>query len=228
MCRSRNFKIKTQLRPKKIGIEGSDPLGSSVADCSVLISHIQLFDPFPHLIFMSLSHNNEQTTSAGALAANPSGKRKWSDGEMQLFEQGLKLHGRNWTAIAATIPGRTALQVQNHANSLSQKAEENATEKNTGPWSVDEKQLFVQGIELHGRNWTAIAATIPGRTALQVQNHANSLSRKAKENATEKNTGPWSVDEEQLFVQGYKLHGRDWTAITATIPSRTVLQNLSL
>ncbi len=173
---------------------------------------------------MSLSHSNEQTTSAGALAANPSGKRKWSDGEKQLFEQGFKLYGRNWTAIAATMPSRTAVQVKGYAHGLSRQEKEDATEKNIGPWNIDEKQLFEQGFKLHGHNWTAIAATMPGRTARQVKGYAQGLSRKEKEDATKKNIGPWNIDEEQVFVQGLKLHGRNWTAIAATMPGRTARQ----
>jgi hypothetical protein len=93
---------------------------------------------------MSLSQNNAQTTSAGTLATNASGKRKLSDEEKQLFEPGINM---------------------------------DATEKNTGRWLDREKKLFEQGFKIHGRNWTAIAASIPGRTAIQVKSHAEKCLR---------------------------------------------------
>ncbi len=197
---------------------------------------------------MSLSHNSAQTTSAGVLATNPSGKRKWSgeekqlrnyeqnenvterntsrwlDDEKQLFEQGLQLFGRNYAAIAATIPSRSVQQVKARVKNLLLQEKENAREKNTGSWNDNEKQLFHQGLDKYGPKWSAIAETIPSRTAQQVCHYANSLRRREKENATEKNMGPWNIDEEQLFCQSYKIHGRKWSAIAETIPGRTAIQ----
>lgn len=36
--------------------------------------------------------------------------------------------------------------------------------------------------------------------------------------------GRWSADEHALFVEGLRVHGRDWKKIGLMIPTRTVTQ----
>ena len=45
--------------------------------------------------------------------------------------------------------------------------------KNTGRWTEDEHHLFIQGIQLHGKDWTKISSFMNGsRTRSQVYSHA--------------------------------------------------------
>ncbi|CAI9739410.1 histone H2A deubiquitinase MYSM1-like [Octopus vulgaris] len=56
-------------------------------------------------------------------------------------------------------------------------------------WTVDEKKLFQQGLELYGRSWKKIALLIPERTSLQVKNYAQHYFKnmlKQKPNVSEK------------------------------------------
>ncbi|XP_064604847.1 histone H2A deubiquitinase MYSM1-like [Liolophura sinensis] len=40
------------------------------------------------------------------------------------------------------------------------------------PWTEEEKQYFIKGLEMYGRSWTKISELIPSRTSLQVKNYA--------------------------------------------------------
>lgn len=58
------------------------------------------------------SGQSSTTTSSAASALNTG---RWSDKEHQLFLQGLKLHGRNWKAIAEHVKSRSHVQIRTHA-----------------------------------------------------------------------------------------------------------------
>lgn len=40
---------------------------------------------------------------------------RWTDEERALFEEGLRLHGKQWKHIADMIPTRTIVQIRTHA-----------------------------------------------------------------------------------------------------------------
>jgi SHAQKYF class myb-like DNA-binding protein len=41
-----------------------------------------------------------------------------------------------------------------------------------GRWTREEHDLFLKGLELHGREWKKIAASIKTRTVVQIRTHA--------------------------------------------------------
>lgn len=43
---------------------------------------------------------------------------------------------------------------------------------NSGRWSLEEHQLFLDGVNLYGRSWKKIADLIPTRSSIQVRTHA--------------------------------------------------------
>lgn len=50
-----------------------------------------------------------------------------------------------------------------------------------GHWSLKEKQLFVQGFHLFGRQWSKYASLLPSRDPKQVRSHAQKCLRKGLE-----------------------------------------------
>mmetsp|Transcript_5372 Transcript_5372/g.5537 ORF Transcript_5372/g.5537 Transcript_5372/m.5537 type:complete len:402 (+) Transcript_5372:75-1280(+) len=49
---------------------------------------------------------------------------------------------------------------------------ERAARENTGRWTREEHNLFLRGLELHGKGWKKIAALIKSRTVVQIRTHA--------------------------------------------------------
>jgi len=57
--------------------------------------------------------------------------------------------------------------------------------ENTGRWTAEEHNLFLQGLELHGKGWKKIAGLIKSRTVVQIRTHAQKYFQKlakAKQN----------------------------------------------
>lgn len=60
--------------------------------------------------------------------------------------------------------------------------------ENTGRWTSEEHQLFLQGLEIHGKGWKKIAGLIKSRTVVQIRTHAQKYFQKlakAKQNGEE-------------------------------------------
>jgi SHAQKYF class myb-like DNA-binding protein len=60
--------------------------------------------------------------------------------------------------------------------------------ENTGRWTAEEHQLFLQGLEIHGKGWKKIAGLIKSRTVVQIRTHAQKYFQKlakAKQNGEE-------------------------------------------
>ncbi|OEU20545.1 hypothetical protein FRACYDRAFT_165241, partial [Fragilariopsis cylindrus CCMP1102] len=52
-------------------------------------------------------------------------------------------------------------------------------------WTSEEHNLFLQGLELHGKGWKKIAGLIKSRTVVQIRTHAQKYFQKlakAKQN----------------------------------------------
>lgn len=49
---------------------------------------------------------------------------------------------------------------------------EKSARENTGRWTREEHNLFLRGLELHGKGWKKIAALIKSRTVVQIRTHA--------------------------------------------------------
>jgi SHAQKYF class myb-like DNA-binding protein len=82
-------------------------------------------------------------------------------------------------AAAATVTMATAATAQ------SSGANGGSLGENTGRWTSEEHNLFLQGLELHGKGWKKIAGLIKSRTVVQIRTHAQKYFQKlakAKQN----------------------------------------------
>jgi len=81
------------------------------------------------------------------------------------------------------------------ATAQSSGANGGAQGENTGRWTSEEHNLFLQGLELHGKGWKKIAGLIKSRTVVQIRTHAQKYFQKlakAKQNGEDvggSNTG---------------------------------------
>jgi myb proto-oncogene protein len=85
-----------------------------------------------------------------------------------------------------------------------------------GPWTKEEDDILRQMVEEHGaKNWSAIAAALPGRIGKQCRerwhNHLDPNIRKEK----------WSQEEDRLILLMHAQHGNRWCEIAKAIPGRT-------
>jgi len=53
---------------------------------------------------------------------------------------------------------------------------------NAGRWTPEEHDLFMKGLELHGREWKKIASMIKSRTVVQIRTHAQKYFQKLARN----------------------------------------------
>merc|ERR1719162_666533 len=79
----------------------------------------------------------------------------------------------------ATVTMATATTAQSTNGNVGSSGE------NTGRWTAEEHNLFLQGLELHGKGWKKIAGLIKSRTVVQIRTHAQKYFQKlakAKQN----------------------------------------------
>jgi len=55
--------------------------------------------------------------------------------------------------------------------------------ENTGRWTEEEHQLFIQGLRLHKKQWKQIAELIKTRTVVQIRTHAQKYFQKLMKRA---------------------------------------------
>ena len=96
------------------------------------------------------------------------------------------------------------------------------------PWSEEEDQTFIQAHK-EGKMIKEIAAMLPGRTENAVHTRLSDAKRGKAGSAAlrayvaecaPKIRSPWSVEEDQIFIQAHKK-GKIFQEITAMLPGRT-------
>jgi len=82
-------------------------------------------------------------------------------------------------------PGSAIVTMATAATAQSAGGQGGSNGENTGRWTAEEHNLFLQGLELHGKGWKKIAGLIKSRTVVQIRTHAQKYFQKlakAKQN----------------------------------------------
>ena len=98
--------------------------------------------------------------------------------------KGNKKKAASAAAAAAALAAAT-VTMATAATAQSSGANGGAQGENTGRWTSEEHNLFLQGLELHGKGWKKIAGLIKSRTVVQIRTHAQKYFQKlakAKQN----------------------------------------------
>jgi hypothetical protein len=150
---------------------------------------------------------------------------KWSEDEDRKLKDAVQMHGgKNWGAIAALVPGRTPKQCHSKWNGILHPTIDRANGI-TGKWSEDEDIKLKDSVRRHGgKNWGAISALVAGRTKQQCCHRWHnfldpSIGRECGRSSN------WTEDEDAKLKDSVQMHGgKNWEAIAALVPGRTLVQ----
>ena len=67
----------------------------------------------------------------------------------------------------------------------------------TGRWTREEHQLFIKGLELHGKGWKRIAEMIKTRTVVQIRTHAQKYFLKLSKTRQGNNIRDTSLNDDE-------------------------------
>jgi myb proto-oncogene protein len=103
---------------------------------------------------------------------------KWTAEEDNLLKDAVQRYGsKNWKYITAMVPGRTKIQCRRRwHDALDPNVD--MTSLSTGKWTADEDNLLKDAVQRHrSKNWTTIAALVPGRTKIQCKSRWYNATR---------------------------------------------------
>jgi hypothetical protein len=150
---------------------------------------------------------------------------KWTKDEDSTLKDAVEKHnGKNRTAIAALVPGRTKTQCKSRwHDALESKSDEMIAR--AGRWTTDEDITLKNAVKKHNReNWAAISAMVPGRTKRQCKSRWYG-ALDSKHDETIARAGKWTTDEEITLKNAVEKHnGEDWAAISELVLGRTKTQ----
>jgi hypothetical protein len=144
--------------------------------------------------------------------------------DANLAEAGNK-HDNHCVAVAALVHGRTNKYYTWTTNVDPSVVE--TTPKNIGEWTPEEDATLIKAVKQFGKNYSAIAALIPGRSNKQVRYRWNCKLDPNAVVAPVKETQilrKWKPEEDALLTEGVKKYGTKWVPIAALVPGRTNAQ----
>jgi hypothetical protein len=157
----------------------------------------------------------------------------WTEDEDSKLKDAVLSHGgKHWAAIAALVPGRRKTQCRVRWNRVLKKRSEQAI-GHTGTWAEDEDIKLKDAVQIYGgKNWDAITALVPGRTQMQCSTRWHNDLDRSIDLAPGRSidlapgyTGTWTEDEDSKLKDAAQTHGgKDWAAIAALVPGRTIMQ----
>jgi hypothetical protein len=152
-------------------------------------------------------------------------KRKWTADEESKLKDAVKRHGgKKWGAIAALVPGRVESQCYKRWHKALIPKIDRANGR-TGRWTSDEDNTLKDAVQAHGgKNWGAISALTPGRTASQCMGRWHDVL-KPNIGGVSGCAGKWTAVEDNKLKDAVQTHGgKDWVAIASLVPDRRRMQ----
>ena len=141
--------------------------------------------------------------------------RNWSQTEDALLLSLYKKYGGKWDLIAIKM-GKTANQCSHHFRKI--KPEEMKIRR---LWAKEEDDKLAKLVDMHGKDWNAIAREMPERNRKQIRDrYNNTLDPKFKKN-------DWTFQEDLKLIQIYKKYGPKWALISSIFEGRseTMIKN---
>jgi hypothetical protein len=148
-------------------------------------------------------------------------KSKWTAVEDSKLKDAVQTHGgKDWGAISALIPCRTQRQCYNRwHNGLDPSIDRASGRK--GKWTAVEDSTLKHAVQTHGdKEWSAIAALVPGRATRQCWHRWHSILDPNICLASRRK-GKWTAVEDRKLKDAVQTQGdKDWVAVSALVPGR--------
>jgi hypothetical protein len=141
---------------------------------------------------------------------------KWTPDEDDNLKDAVQMHnGKNWFEITKLVPGRTRTQCRNRWDDTLDARIVRTTAR-TGKWTPDEDNKLKEAVKRHhGKNWSAIARLVVGRTRKQCRNRWREAFD-PRDDWTTARTGKWTLDEDAKLKDARLANMMLWDALTTT------------
>jgi hypothetical protein len=116
-----------------------------------------------------------------SIALTGGSKGQWAEDEDSKLKDAVQTHGgKDWATIAALVPGRTQKQCVGRWRDVLDPKIDRANGRN-GNWAEDEDVKLKEAVQMNGgKNWSAVAALVLGRTTKQCCDRWRVLRRSPK------------------------------------------------
>jgi hypothetical protein len=166
----------------------------------------------------SLSKDELDTTAVFSPSQSKTeNKGKWTQEEDTLLAKAVQTHGKRWVPIAAMVPGRTNPQCRSrwlrHLDPTNGKK---------GRWTPQEDAILIEAVGKLGKEFTAVAALIPGRTNERCRDRWFRWFDIASIQGLEK--GTWTPEEDAKLTEAVQKLGIHWVPVAALVCTRTNTQ----
>jgi predicted SprT family Zn-dependent metalloprotease len=158
----------------------------------------------------------------------PGGKRVkdwWSKVELHRLSKAVSRHGRDWAAVSRAVRSKTGDQCKHKvANEVAAgRMQEPGGKQVQDSWSKAELLRLSKAVSRHGRCWVAVSCDVGSKTKLQC------WGKVAKEVAAGRMQEPggkqvkdsWRKGELLRLMKAVSRHGRDWSAVSCDVSSKT-------
>merc|ERR1719487_540181 len=135
---------------------------------------------------------------------------RWTAEEDALLREAIAANQLNaWTAIAAMVPGRNDSQCAQRWDFVLKPG------LKKGHWSASEDEMLLHLVRETGKNFSLIAARIPGRSIKQCRERFTRTLDPAI------NRAPFSPEEDAIIIREYGRCGSKWSMIAKLLNGRT-------
>jgi hypothetical protein len=175
------------------------------------------FAPTHALMTLPSLPKDEMDPAAAVSPVQDNFKGKWTPEEDALLAKAVQKHGKRWVPIAAMVPGRTNPQCRSrwlrHLDPTNGKK---------GRWTPQEDATLIEAVGKLGKEFTLVAALIPGRTNERCRDRWFRWFDIASIQGLEK--GPWTPEEDAKLTEAVQKLGIHWVPVAAQVCTRTNTQ----
>lgn len=142
----------------------------------------------------------------------------WTQEEQDAMQDAMDKYGLDWKQLAISVATRTPRQVKNryfYVQALSrQQQHHRPAATNSGGWSADEHQRYLNAVRRHGirgNNWAQLARYVGTRDSQQLREHHFAVR------------GDWSPEEHKRYLNAIKRHGvrgNNWAQLARHVGTR--------
>jgi myb proto-oncogene protein len=147
----------------------------------------------------------------------------WSEGEDIKLKDAVQTHGgKNWTAIAALVPGRTKIQCRARWKDGCNSSIDRVN-RLTGKCTTVEDSKLKGAVQMYGgKNWASIAALVMGRTQRQCKHRWKDVLDPSVDQRPKSACIAWTTVENNKLKDAVEIYGgKNWASIAALVMGRT-------